>query len=335
MGIMSYITLLYPALIVICTLIVAFIIGTILPGIERKYIQARIQQRIGPPVTSPGIMAPIKFVFKENLKPNSPVPTLYKSLPIVCFIVILSILICLNPQLYWFVGFANIIAIIGLLKVEEVAYVLMGSLSKSVMSLSMPFPDLVKGATRPETERSHIEDVSSARAFRLIAFGSFPVYLSLFIPVAISKSIFLGDIINYQQIHGPILFSIAGIIGTIIFFIGYMILLNEYPFNILKAKADVIEGPYMEYSSKYRSIVYLTRGFLMFTLGVLFSVLFIGIPPNLLSLDIIVNIIVALIFPVMMGIMSAFSPVFTYRQFYPVVAVTSLFGILAIVIGLI
>lgn len=80
---MSNITIIYSILAVIGTLVLALIVGTFLPGIERKYIQARIQQRIGPPVTSPGIMAPIKFFFKENISPNSPVPTLYKSLPIV------------------------------------------------------------------------------------------------------------------------------------------------------------------------------------------------------------------------------------------------------------
>jgi energy-converting hydrogenase B subunit O len=319
---------------VIGTLALAFIIGAILPGIERKYIQARIQQRIGPPVTSPGIMAPLKFSFKENLDPNSPIPSLYKSLPILCFVVIFLILLSLTPQMYSFGAFASIIAIVGFLKVEEVAYVLMGSLSKSVMSIELPFPDLAKGAVRPHCERSSIEDISSKRAFRMIAFGSFPLYLALFIPVAISQSIFLSDIVAYQQANGPFIFTLAGVIGAIVFFIGYMILLNEYPFNILKSKADVIEGPYMEYSSKYRAVVYLSRGFFMFTLGVLFSVLFIGIPPNILSLGIVVNIAIALIFPVLMGIMSAFSPVFTYRQFYPVVAAVSILGVFAIVIGL-
>lgn len=331
---MSTITIVYSILAVIGTLVLALIIGSFLPGIERKYIQARIQQRIGPPVTSPGIMAPIKFFFKENISPNSTVPGLYKSLPIVCFIIVILILLALTPQIYFFEALASIIAIIGFLKVEEVAYVLMGSLSKSIMSMGLPFPDLVKGAAYPNAERSYLEDLSSNRAFRMIAFGSFPLYLALFIPVAITGSIFLTDIVAYQQAHGPFILTVAGAIGTIVFFIGYMILLNEYPFNILKSKADVIEGPYMEYASKYRSFVYITRGFLMFTLGALFSVLFIGIPPNILSWGILVNIAVALIFPVLMGIMSAFSPVFTYRQFYPVVIAASLLGVLAIAIGL-
>ena len=82
-------TLLNSILAVVLTVLICFIISTLLPGIERKYIHARIQQRIGPLVIAPGIMAPIKFMFKENIKPESPVPALYKSLPVICFIVVL------------------------------------------------------------------------------------------------------------------------------------------------------------------------------------------------------------------------------------------------------
>ena len=112
-----------------------------------------------------------------------------------------------------------------------------------------------------------------------------------------------------------------------------MIILNEYPFSIIKAKSDVIEGPYMEYASKYRAIVYLTRGFFMLVLGVLFSVLFLGIPPVITSVNILINIVVALVLVFMMGIMSAFSPVFTNRQLLPTILGTTLLGILAIALG--
>ena len=327
-------TLINSILAVIATVLVCFVISTLLPGIERKYIHARIQQRIGPPVTSPGIMAPIKFAFKENVEISSPVPSLYKVLPILCFIVVLCILIALTPQAYQIPALSSLVAIVGFLKVEEICYVLMGSLSKSVMSVRMPFPDLVKGAQHLNTTRSFIEDISARRSLRMITYGSFPLYLALFAPITASRSIFLSDIVLYQQIHGPFLFTISGGIAAVVFFIGYMIVLNEYPFSLIKAKSDVIEGPYMEYASKYRAVVYLTRGFFMFVLGAIFSVLFIGIPPNIFSIGILINIAVALIFVFMMGIFSAFSPVFTNRQLLPTILGSTLLGILAILIGL-
>ena len=320
-------------LAVVLTVLVCFIISTLLPGIERKYIHARIQQRIGPIVLAPGIMAPLKFMFKENVEISSPVPKLYKILPIICFIVVLCVLITLTPQAYKIPALSSLVAIVGFLKVEEICYVLMGSLSKSVMSLRMPFPDLAKGGAHLNVQRSFVEDISAKRSLRMITYGSFPLYLALFAPVTAARSIFLQDIVAYQQLHGPFLFTVSGAIAAIVFFIGYMIILNEYPFSIIKAKSDVIEGPYMEYAAKYRSIVYLTRGFFMFVLGCVFSVLFIGIPPSIFSWGILVNVLVALIFVFMMGIMSAFSPVFTNRQLLPTILGTTLLGILAIALG--
>ena len=327
-------TIINSVIAVVLTVLVCFIISTLLPGIERKYIHARIQQRIGPPVTSPGIMAPIKFMFKENVEVSSPVPGLYKALPIICFLVVLCVLIALTPEAYKIPALSSLVAVVGFLKVEEICYVLMGALSKSVMSVRMPFPDNVKGGAHLNATKSFVEDISSKRSLRMITYGSFPLYLALFAPVTAARSIFLSDIVSYQQIHGPILFTISGAIAAIVFFIGYMIILNEYPFSIIKAKSDVIEGPYMEYAAKYRAVVVVTRGFFMFVLGAIFSVLFIGIPPTIFSWGILVNILVALIFVFMMGIFSAFSPVFTNRQLLPTILGTTLLGILAIVVGL-
>lgn len=331
---MSYLTIIYSILEVIILLLIALFVGVLIPGIERKYVHARIQQRIGPPVTSSGLWASIKFLYKENIKPNSPVPGLYKAMPILCFIVVFLVFLALIPFNYNFVLFSSLIAIVGFLKVEEIAYVLMGSLSKSVMSAGLRFPDHVKGAERLGTLTSYLEDISSNRSLRMIAFGSFPLYLALFIPAALSGSVFLGDIVQYQQLHGPFIFTLSGIIGTVVFFIGLMIMLNEYPFSIVKAKADVIDGPYMEFASKYRTYIYVTRGFMIFTLSCLYGVLFLGIAPGLLNLHFILNIIVALIFVLFMGVFSAFSPVFTNKQFYPVVLVSSVIGALAVILGL-
>lgn len=316
---------------VIGTLIVAFVVSVWLPGIERKFVHARIQQRIGPPISSPGLMAPIKFFFKEIINPNSPMPGLYNSLPIIGIIITILLLIIVMPQLYFLAAFASVVALVGLLKVEEILYMFMGSLSKSVLSIRMPFPDLVKGAKHRDVPRSFVEELSSMRAFRLIAFGSFPIYIAIFVPVAMAGSIFLNDIVAYQQLHGPVLFTLGGILGAIVFFVGFMILLNEYPFVILKTKADVIEGPLLEYASKYRAYVYISRGLLIFVLSSIFATLFLGLPPSILNWTILINIVVALPFTIIMAIVSAFSPIFTFKQFYPVVAGVSILGVLAII----
>ncbi|MBC7097490.1 MAG: NADH-quinone oxidoreductase subunit H, partial [Methanobacteriales archaeon] len=183
--------IMYSILGVIGTIIIGFIVSLWLPGLERKLIHARVQQRIGPPISSPGIMAPLKFFFKQTIMPYSPLPRLYNSLPLIGLLSVLFIFLFTVPETYQLGAFASIVAIVGFLKIEEVIYVFMGSLSKSVMSLRMPFPDLAKGAKHPNVQRSFLEDISAMRAFRLIAFGSFPLYIALFVPAVISGSISL------------------------------------------------------------------------------------------------------------------------------------------------
>ena len=64
----------------IIILAIAILVGSVLPGFERK-IQARIQQRIGPPILTPGFWTLFKFAYKRKTEPNSPMPSLYVSLP--------------------------------------------------------------------------------------------------------------------------------------------------------------------------------------------------------------------------------------------------------------
>lgn len=72
----------------------------------------------------------------------------------------------------------------------------------------------------------------------------------------------------------------------------------------------------------------------MMVLGALFSVLFLGIPPLITSWSILIVVLVSLVLVFMMGILSAFSPVFTNRQLLPTILGTTLLGILSIVLGL-
>ena len=128
-------------------------------------------------------------------------PGLYNILPIIGLIAVLLILLILMPQMYFLGAFASIIAVVGLLKIEEIIYVFMGSLSKSVMSMNMPFPDDAKGGKQyKHATKSFLEDISANRAFKLIAFGSIPLYLALFVPVVKSGSLLLSDIVIFFKI---------------------------------------------------------------------------------------------------------------------------------------
>jgi energy-converting hydrogenase B subunit O len=320
---------------VVVTFIIAGFVALWLPGIEKKS-EARVQQRIGPQLTSPGIYTTLKFFFKKALTPNAVMPRLYNALPIVTLIVVAALFLILMPPVMVAWGpFASIVAVVGLLKVEEVLYLFMCSFSQSLMSKTMPFPDQAKGAKHRGAKQSFLETISANRSLRLISFGSLPFYIALFIPVIMAGSIDLVEIVKYQQVNGAFLFTLPGIIGTIVFFIGLMIILNANPFAYMEGHSDVIQGPIMEYMSKSRAVYTMAHASLIFVGACLYSTLFLGMPPFFslapLNLSIIIPIICSIIITMAIAVTSAFTPLFTNREFYPTVIATSMIAVVGVI----
>ncbi len=324
---------------------IATIYSLVLPGIERK-IQARIQQRIGPPILTPGFWTVIKFGYKSKVEPMAQMPRFYKSL--VYFGVGIVVLLFLFSTPYWWavLGWGSILGIAGMLKLEEVIYVLMGSQSQSILSTSMPVPDLAKGSKMPCARREFVEQHSSERALKMMAIGSLPIYLALIVPFVAAKSPLISMVVAYQNPayfstpwYGlpvpscPIILSISGFLAAIVYLMGYTMLLNEKPFNILKAKVDVIEGGVLEYASKLRGYYYIMRNLLLFAMSSIFVTLFFGIPFDpLMPLAFLTNMLLSLILPVSLAILVAFSPTLTFRQIYPITVGLSAIGVLAMIL---
>ena len=110
----------YSIIYVIVTFIIGGFVALWLPGIEKK-AEARVQQRIGPQLSSPGVYTTLKFFFKHALKPTAVMPRLYNALPIITLVVVAALFLILIPPVMLSWGpFASIVAVVGLLKVEEV-----------------------------------------------------------------------------------------------------------------------------------------------------------------------------------------------------------------------
>jgi energy-converting hydrogenase B subunit O len=329
----------------VIAIVIAIAYSLLLPGIERK-IQARIQQRIGPPILTPGFWSVIKFGYKAKVEPIAQMPRFYSYL--VYFGVGIIILLFLFTTPYWWavLGWGSILGIVGMLKLEEVLYVLMGSQSQSVLSTSMPVPDLVKGSKRPNVRREFVEQHSAERALKMIAIGSLPIYLALIVPFIAAGSPLISMVVTYQNPayfsapwfslplpSSPIIFTVAGFIASIVYLMGYVMILNEKPFNILKAKVDVIEGGVLEYASKLRGYYYIMRNLLLFVMSSVFVTLFIGIPFDpFMPLAFLTNMLLSLILPICLAILVAFSPTLTFRQIYPVTVGLSALGVLAMIL---
>lgn len=307
--------------------LMAFAISTWIPGIQRK-IQARIQQRVGPSIAAPGYWALFKFLYKSLKEPVARAPKLYKILPAVSFIVLWTILAI--TSLTHFHILSNELGIIGLLKIEEMVYIIMGSLSSSVMGIRMPFIDECKGSSFLKTVKMTLEQLGAVRAFKLITVGSFPFYVATLIPFIPHKTIYLKEIVGSE-----FLFTLGGLFGAIAYMIGYIMIVKDYPFSIMHTKADVIEGPTMEYSAKYRALYLSVKELLMITLGSLFATLYLGIAPDITNpITIIENFAIALVFPIITSIVSAYTPVFTFRQLYPVSLFTTVIAFIGVIFAL-
>jgi energy-converting hydrogenase B subunit O len=225
----------------------------------------------------------------------------------------------------------NEITIIGLLKIEEMVYIIMGSLASTVMGIRMPIEDECKGSSFIGQIKMTLEQLSAVRAFKLITIGSFPFYLATILPFIPHKSIFLSHLVGNN-----FLFTLGGLFGAITYIIGYIIMTKDYPFSIMHTKADVLEGPTMEYSGKYRALYLSVKELMMITLGSLFATLYLGIAPDILNpITIVLNFSVALIFPIISAIVSAYTPVFTFRQIYPVSLFATVLGIIGALLALI
>lgn len=330
----------------IVAVVVAVPYSLVLPGIERK-LQARVQQRIGPPILTPGWWAFLKFWYKAKAEPIAQMPLLYKSLVWLGVAIVLILFLFSTPCWWAVLGWGSVLGLVGFLKLEEVLYVLMGSQSQSILTTPMPVNDLVRGAKVKGVLREFVEQHSAERALKMMAVGSLPFYIALLVPFVAARSGMISDVVKVQNPayfsspwfclplpSSPVLLTVPGFLAAVVYFAGYLMLLNERPFNILKAKIDVIEGGVLEYASKLRAGYYLMRNLLLFVLSSVFVTLFVGIPFDpFMPLCLILNAALSLILPIAMAILVAFSPILTFRQIYPAAVGLSALGVLALILS--
>lgn len=313
------------------SLAVAVAYALFIPGIERK-VHARIQQRVGPPISTPGLWNILKFSYKRRVKPHSPNPGVYHLLVVFMLAVVAATLLVSTPTWWGILGFSTLLGLAGLLKLEEVSYVVMGFFSRSVMSVGMPWADLATYAGFRDAPRKHFEEVGAMRALKMITLGSFPFYAALSLPFIVAGSLDLSDVVALEE---PVILSLSGLLSAFVYFIGYNMLTNNRPFDIIKPKVDVIEGPLMEYAAIWRGIYYLSSALLSFTLSSVFVALYLGIPFDVTATGSLpAHLALVALLPVSSAVLRAFSPVFTFKQVYSVSLSATILGFTAIVLAM-
>lgn len=229
------------------------VIGLLLTWVDRK-VSARVQMRVGPPWYQP-FADFLKLLLKETTIPEGAQKTIFLLAPLLGIIampIVAVMLFSMNFNPYAsFVG--DLIVLIYLLALPPLGLIMGGSASKNPLS--------AVGASREMTQYFGYE---------------LPFLAAILVPVVKTGSIRIGDIVLYQQFYGSFLYSISGIIATIVALICVQAKLGYAPFDIAEAEQEIMAGPLLEYSGVSLALFRLARAMMLFILPLFLITLFWG-----------------------------------------------------------
>lgn len=226
---------------IIVNVVIAFLMGSLLIGLHRK-IMARIQQRPGPPIVQ-HILHSLKFFFKETTYPKTAAMPFYISITVIlCAIWVTGIIIGPVSQGSLFVLFA----IYAIHKIVE---------HNSGSSSGSPYGKL-------SCVRAVFSAASELPLFAILAF----VYL-------VTGSMIISDIVQYQSVNGPIIFSLP--LVALVFFVLLVAKSPYSPYSITKGK-DIISGFETEHFGLLRGFIMLSESIAWYVLLWIFLIVFFG-----------------------------------------------------------
>ncbi len=237
--------------VVICFLIVIFLIW-----VERK-LAGRIQDRFGPNRVGPfGIFQPIadiiKIFTKEYITPEGAEKGFYNVAPVLAMASVLAI---------WAV-FPFAVNVLGAdIHVGVLYIVAVGAFG--ILAILM--------AGWSSNNRYSL--LGASRSVAMLISYEIPMVVSLLIPVLLSHSMKLSDIINAQQ---PWWFLIVAPLSALIFTISSMAEIGKAPFDLLEAESELVAGYHTEYSGMKFGMFYVAEFLHQYTVGALITIFFLG-----------------------------------------------------------
>jgi len=143
-----------------------------------------------------------------------------------------------------------------------------GDLIVLVYLLALPPLGLIIGAS---ASRNPLSAVGASREMTLYFGYELPFLLALVVPIiktaAVSGGIWtirLGDIVAAQQVSGPFLYSVSGVIAAILVLLAIQAKLGFVPFDMAEAEQEIMTGVYAEYSGVALAMFKITRAMMMF-----------------------------------------------------------------------
>lgn len=226
---------------ILIQVIIAFLAGSLLLGLHRK-VMARVQKRPGPPIVQQLIHS-LKFFFKETAIPKTTSKVFYVG------IVFILALIWVVGVIAGPVAHDSLLILFGVYAVYKIVEHNAGSSSGS------PYGKL-----------------SCVRAV-LSAATELPLFAAIIFVYLMTGSMNIGEIITYQSVHGPLVFSIP--LAALMFFMLIITKSPYSPFGITKDKV-LISGFETEHFGFLRGFMLFSESIAWYVLLWVFLTIFFG-----------------------------------------------------------
>jgi NADH-quinone oxidoreductase subunit H len=229
--------------------------GLVVGWVDRK-ITAMLQWRVGPPWYQ-NFLDMIKLLFyKETLVPNGASKAFFLGMPVVAVSsVTLASTIILSANGISRIGFiGDVIVVVYLLMIPPIALMLGAFASANTLA-----------------------SVGGSREMKLMLSYELPFLLALAVPIIKSGyALKLGEIINYQALHGAVIGSWSGMLSFAAIILCIQAKLGFVPFDMPEAETELMAGTYIEYSGKALGLLKLVKYMMAFTVPAFIVTLYCG-----------------------------------------------------------
>lgn len=240
----------------VLVVIICFVIVIALIWVERK-LAGRIQDRFGPNRAGPfGIFQSfadiIKIFTKEYITPEGAEKGPFNIAPVLAMASVLAI---------WAV-FPFAVNVVG-------ADVHVGVLYIVAVGAFGILAILMAGWS----SNNRYALLGASRSVAMLISYEIPMVVSMMVPVLLSDSMKLSDIIRAQQ---PWWFIVVAPTAAVIFLISSMAEIGKAPFDLLEAESELVAGYHTEYSGMKFGMFYVAEFLHQFTVGALITIFFLG-----------------------------------------------------------
>ena len=232
------------------------VIGLLLAGIDRKLV-ARMQKRIGPPITQP-FYDFMKLMGKETIVPEQANKKVFLGAPVAGLVALVVMMLFIPVFSYSSLSTeSDLIVILYLLTIPGVAMIIGGSSSGS------PFAGI--GISR---------EMVTMIGYEL------PLILILLAVARVAGGnelcFSLQKIVAFQQSNGNLVFHWAMIPAAVAMLLVIPAEVGMHPFDVAEAETEICEGSLVEYSGAPLAVFKLTTAMKMLVMTSLFTMLFLG-----------------------------------------------------------